>query len=159
MPLLVAPQPSNGTYSAPNGNHSAQAQWLPLEMEPADQQPRESQPELEIGDVLAQVQRFADETAEEAEQKAKAIIDSARAEATAIIMRAEQEASAGTAQGQSPVSPEAILTLCTAIEEFAETNRALVSELSLLSKALIELSPETQVPAHRQASDQWSPVL
>ncbi len=116
------------------------------------------QPELEIGDVLAQVQRFADETAEEAEQKAKAIIESARAEATAIIMRAEQEASSGTVH-QSPVSPEAILTLCAAIEEFAETNRALVSELSLLSQALIELSADAQVPAHRQAPTQWSPVL
>jgi hypothetical protein len=34
-----------------------------------------------------------------------------------------------------------------------------VSELSLLSQALIELSPDTQVPAHRQASEQWAPVL
>ncbi len=126
MPLLVAPQPSNG-------NHSSQTEWLPLETELVAQKPGESQPELEIGDVLAQVQRFADETAEEAEQKAKAIIESARAEATAIISRAEQEASTG-ASGQPPVSPEAILTLCTAIEEFAETNRALVSELSLLSR-------------------------
>ena len=152
MPLLVAPQPSQG-------NHSPQAEWLPLETEPVAQEPRELQPELEIGDVLAQVQRFADETAEEAEEKAKAIIDSARAEATAIIRRAEQEASTGTALPQPPVSPEAILTLCTAIEEFAATNRALVSELSLLSQALIELSPDTQVPAHRQASEQWAPVL
>jgi cell division septum initiation protein DivIVA len=152
MPLLVAPQPSNGSQSA-------QAEWLPLENEPAAEEPRELQPELEIGDVLAQVQRFADETAEEAEQKAKAIIESARAEATAIIVRAEQEASTGTVVRQPPVSPEAILTLCHAIEEFAETNRALVSELSLLSQALIELSPDTQVPAHRQASEQWSPVL
>jgi F0F1-type ATP synthase membrane subunit b/b' len=132
---------------------------MPLATEPVAQEPRELPPELEIGDVLAQVQRFADETAEEAEQKATAIVESARAEATALLMRAEQEASVGAVQGQAPISPEAILKLCNAIEEFAETNRALVSELSLLSQALIELSPDTQVPAHRQASAQWSPVL
>jgi vacuolar-type H+-ATPase subunit H len=127
-----------------------------------DRQP-ESSPELEMGSIFIQVQRFVDETANEAECKAQevisaaesqaadtlqraaeaernaqAMVDSARVEAAGITERARQQASLVPSQAHPPIPPEAVADLSAAIEEFANTNRILVAELGQLLQALTE---------------------
>jgi hypothetical protein len=126
----------------------------------------------EIGSLFVKAQRFADETASEAERNAREIILAAEAKAAEIIQRATgaewvarakdasiqseeaaithhdgQQAEAITQQAQAPTPPGAIATLSAAIEEFAEANRTLAVELVKLRLALVESSaavPEGQ---------------
>jgi hypothetical protein len=137
-----------------------------------DRQP-ESSLGLEIGSLFVKAQRFADETANEAERKAQEVILAAEAKAAEIIQRATsaewvarakvvsaqteeapitghngQHAGAIAPQTQSPIPPEAIATLSAAIEEFADANRTLAVELVKLRLALGESSaavPEGQL--------------
>jgi hypothetical protein len=104
-----------------------------------------AEPEIEIGDIMLKVQRFADETAEEAQRQARAIIANAQVEAASIVSRARQEAEDVTAAEAVRISPEAVASLCSAIEGFAETNRLLVDELGQLRDALVESN--TDAPA------------
>ena len=100
------------------------------------------------------VQRFADETAEEAKQRARAVISDAHVEATTIVARARREAEGIVAQATLPDATGAVADLCSVIEEFSRTSRALVDELVHLRLALAgpysELSispgPEVSVP-------------
>jgi len=93
-------------------------------------------PDVEIGDIMVKVQRFADETAEEARRQARAIVANAQVEAASIVSRAHRESEDLTAAVVPQISPGAVASLCSAIEEFAETNRVLVEELSQLREAL-----------------------
>jgi hypothetical protein len=127
-----------------------------------DRQP-ESSAGLEIGSLFVRAQRFADETANEAEQKAQEVISAAEAKAAEIIQRAtdaervaqakvvftQAEEAAITEQARQqaraiappthpPIPTEAIATLSAAIEEFTDTNRTLASELVKLRLALGE---------------------
>jgi hypothetical protein len=127
---------------------------------------------LEIGSLFVKAQRFADETANEAERKAQEVIHVAEAKAAEIIQRATsaewvarakvasalteeaqitghdgQQTGAIAPQTQPPIPPGAIATLSAAIEEFAEANRTLAAELVKLRLALGESSaavPEGQ---------------
>ena len=137
----------------------------------------------EIGGLLVEVERFAEEALADAKQRAQAIVDSATQHANSIIERAMQQASEATAaaaadqstidkyerqareHGQKivdsaqahadaiveqarrhaeeltrlqslPFPEETVIHLCTAIEEFADMNRMLVSELTSLRIAL-----------------------
>ncbi len=102
-------------------------------------------PEVAIGDIMVRVQRFADETAEDAQQKARSVIANAQVEAASIVARARREAEEIAAQSALPVAPEAITNLCSAIEEFAGTNRILVDELVQLRQALVGSYASTPV--------------
>ncbi len=120
-------------------------------------------PESEIGGIMLQLQRYADETTDDAERKAQAILASAHAQATEIIRQAGETAGSANAIVQAahaeaqaivdqarhhaaelasrirpPISPETVYALSTAIEEFANTNRTLVAELTQLRHALAE---------------------
>ena len=135
---------------------------------------------LEIGSLFVKAQRFADDTASEAERKAQEVILAAEAKAAEIIQRATaaewaaraknasvqaeepaitehggHQAGAIAPQAQAPVPAEAIATLSAAIEEFADANRTLAAELVKLRLALGESSaavPEGQhIPPDRTA--------
>ncbi len=102
-------------------------------------------PEVEIGDIMLKVQRFADETAEDARRQARAAIADAQVEAAAIVSRARREADEITTQAVPKISPDAVSNLCSAIEAFADTNRALVDELVQLRQALTGAYADTPV--------------
>ena len=153
--VIVDPQNLNGQHATPV----------------VDRQP-ESSTGLEIGSLFVKAQRFADETANEAERKAQEVILAAEAKAAEIIQRATgaewvarekvvaaqaeeaaisehtgQHAGAMAPQTQPPIPPEAIATLSASIEEFADASRTLAAELVKLRLALGESSaavPEGQ---------------
>ena len=165
-PAVVAPLT---LHVAPGPGYAAAPTPLHLQPEP------EPGPEVEIGNIMIQLQRFADETADEAERKAQeviataetqaaamiqratesavqaqSIIQSAQAEAQSIIQRAHAEAQSITQQVQDQahavgadaiavpaIAPETVHALSVAVEEFAETNRALIAELTQLRQALV----------------------
>jgi regulator of protease activity HflC (stomatin/prohibitin superfamily) len=93
-------------------------------------------PEVQIGDIMLKVQHFADETAEDARRQARAVIADAQVEAASIVSRARREAEEIAAQAAPQIAPEAVTNLCSAIEEFANTNRVLVDELVQLRQTL-----------------------
>ncbi len=93
-------------------------------------------PEVQIGDIMMKVQQFADETAEDARRQARAVIADAQVEAASIVSRAKREAEEVVTQSAPQIAPEAVTNLCSAIEEFATTNRVLVDELVQLRQAL-----------------------
>jgi hypothetical protein len=135
-------------------------------------------PGLEIGSLFVKAQRFADETAREAERKAQEVIFAAEAKAAEIIQRATaaewaaraknaadqaeeaaitehdgQQAGAITPQTQAQVPAEAIATLSAAIEEFADANRTLSAELVKLRLALGESSAAVSEGQHLHPED------
>ena len=93
--------------------------------------------EAGLGEIMLRVQQFADRSADEARQQARAIIVDAHVEAASIVARARREADEMGAQPEPPIAPEAVAGLCSAIEEFADTNRVLVEELAQLRHTLI----------------------
>jgi F0F1-type ATP synthase membrane subunit b/b' len=101
---------------------------------------------------MLKVQRFADETAEEAQRQARAIVADAQLEAASIVSRARREAEEVTATAVPQISPEAVATLCSAIEGFAETNRVLVDELAQLRDALTGSYADTPISSHGHLS-------
>jgi vacuolar-type H+-ATPase subunit H len=112
----------------------------------------ERAPEVEIGDIMLKVQRFADETAEEAQRQARALVADAQVEAASIVSRARREAEEIGAAAVPQISPEAVASLCSAIEGFAETNRVLVDELAQLRDALTGSYSDTPVSTHGHLS-------
>jgi hypothetical protein len=114
---------------------------LTLHVEPEPAQPADAA----IGDIVLKVQRFADETAEEAKHKARAVIADAQIEAATIVARARREAEEIAAQTALPIAPEAVTNLCSAIEEFSQTNKVLVDELLQLRHALVGSYSETPI--------------
>jgi hypothetical protein len=132
LPVIVPPEGSNvrPVVSGPTP--------LTLHVEP---EPAESA----IGDIILKVQRFADETAEGAKQKARAVIADAQVEAATIVARARREADEIAAQTALPIAPEAVTNLCSAIEEFSQTNKVLVDELVQLRQALAGSYSETPI--------------
>src|ERR1700733_7021028 len=138
-------------------NLSGQHATLAVERQP------ESSTGLEIGTLFVRAQRFADETANEAEQKAQEVISAAEAKAAEIIERAtdaervaqakvvstqveeaaiteqaRQQARPIAPQTHPPIPTEPIATLSAAIEECTDTNRTLASELVKLRLTLGE---------------------
>jgi hypothetical protein len=138
-------------------NLSGQKATLAVEGQP------ESSTGLEIGALFVRAQRFADETANEAKQKAQEVISAAEAKAAEIIQRATDAESVAQAkvvstqaqeaaitegtrqqarpiaqQTHPPIPAEAITTLSAAIEECTDTNRTLASELVKLRLTLGE---------------------
>lgn len=149
LPIIVDPANPSGWRPPPP---------VSLQPEPA---PAPS-PEVAIGDIMVRVQRFADETAEDAQQKARSVIANAQVEAASIVARARREAEEISAQSALPVAPEAITNLCSAIEEFAGTNRILVDELVQLRQALVGSYASTPVSNAAEVSipapiAQWTP--
>ncbi len=136
------------TSGSPNEWQPAPTQPQPLGLSPT----RSSAPEVEIGDIMLKVQRFADETAEEAQRQARAIVADAQLEAASIVSRARREAEEVTATAVPQISPEAVATLCSAIEGFAETNRVLVDELAQLRDALTGSYADTPISSHGHLS-------
>ena len=163
--MLSPPQPENAKPS--NGTLYTATLQLPLGIDssikqPTNQDGRWSSSDVEIGEVLARAQRFADEVADRAARRAQEIVGVARTEAAAIVERARQDAHALSA-APPPIAPEAVASLCAAIQEFAASNRTLVAELSQLSEVLVELGPDTAAPKHRmkpaaQSEGDWLPV-
>jgi hypothetical protein len=162
LPMIVDPANPGGWQPPPP---------LAIHVDPA---PAPAQPapsaEAAIGDIMVKVQRFADETAEEAQRKARAVVADAQVQAASIVARAQREAEEIAAQAALPVAPEAITNLCTAIEEFAGTNRILVDELVQLRQSLVGPYANTPVASDAGVSvvapttqwtpppDQWSPA-
>jgi hypothetical protein len=109
-------------------------------------------PEVEIGEIMVKVQRFADETAEDARRQARSVIADAQVEAASIVARARREAEEITGQTTPQLAPEAVTKLCTAIEEFADTNRVLVDELVHLRQSLNGSYADTPVSPDSQLS-------
>ncbi len=154
-------QSANGPLTlhvVPNPGPTAQLTAPPAPYAP---QPAAPVSDAEIGNIMVQVQRFADETADEAERQAQAIVASAQAqagdivrqaeewatnaravvqaahtEAQAIVEQARQHAATIPPAGQPLISSETITTLSAAIEDFANTNRVLVNELTQLRQSL-----------------------
>ena len=94
---------------------------------------------------MVKVQRFADETAEDARRLARAVIADAQVEAAAIVSRARREAEEIGAKAAPQIAPEAVTNLCSAIEEFATTNRVLVDELVQLRQVLAGSYADTPI--------------
>jgi len=139
LPSIVSPEgTSQGQSPRPLALH-------------VDPEPTPS-PEVEIGEIMLKVQRFADETADDARRQARSVIADAQVEAASIVARARREAEELTAQTTPQLAPEAVTKLCTAIEEFADTNRVLVEELVQLRQSLsgsyadTPVSPRTPLP-------------
>jgi len=140
LPVLV---PSEGL----DGRQVPEPTPLAVQGEPAPIQPPEAA-------IMLRVQRFADETAEEAKQRARAVISDAHVEAATIVARARREAEGIAAQATLPDATGAVADLCSVIEEFSRTSRALVDELVHLRLALagpysdtpISPGPEVSVP-------------
>jgi hypothetical protein len=159
LPIIVDPANPGGWQPPPPvalQPEPAPAPPVALQPEPAPS------PEVAIGDIMVRVQRFADETAEEAQHKARTIIANAQLEAASIVSRARREAEEIAAQSALPVAPEAITNLCSAIEEFAGTNRILVDELVQLRQALVGSYANTPVSSAAEVSvvpptTQWTP--
>ena len=109
-------------------------------------QPEPNQhPPVEIGDIMLQVQQFAEQAAEDARRQARSVIAEAQVEAASIVARARREAEDITEQAAPTIAPEAVTKLCSAIEGFAETNRVLVDELAYLRQALAGSYSDTPV--------------
>ena len=94
---------------------------------------------------MLKVQRFADETAEEAKQRARSVIADAQVEAATIVARARREAEEIATQAALPIAPDVVTNLCSAIEEFSNTNKVLVDELVELRRALVGSYSETPI--------------
>jgi regulator of protease activity HflC (stomatin/prohibitin superfamily) len=140
LPVIVEPQGTEQRQTPPP---------LMLHLQP---EPVES-PETEIGDIMLRVQRFADETAEEAKRKARSVIADAQVEAATIVARARREAEEIAAQFTGPVAaPESVTNLCSAIEEFSNTNKVLVDELVQLRQTLAGSYSETPIAPSREVS-------
>ncbi len=133
LPSIVSPDDASQWQSAPPP--------LTLHVEP---EPAPS-PEVGIGEIMLKVQRFADETAEDARRQARSVVADAQVEAASIVARARREAEELAAQAPPQVAPEAVIKLCTAIEEFADTNRVLVDELVRLRQSLTGSFADTPV--------------
>ena len=138
----------------PTVTQDGPAAWQPappplsLHVEPV---PVES-PEVQIGDIMVKVQRFADETAEDARRLARAVIADAQVEAASIVSRARREAEEIAAQAAPQIAPEAVTNLCSAIEEFATTNRVLVDELVQLRQVLAGSYADTPISSNGHLS-------
>ena len=74
---------------------------LRLQPEPAPS------PEVEIGNIMIQLQRFTDETAAEAERKAQEVIAGAEAQAAVLIQRASE----ANGQAQASVPPVSMVLI------------------------------------------------
>lgn len=107
----------------------------------------EPEPQVQIGEIMMKVQQFADETAEEARRQARAVIADAQVEAASIVSRARREAEEVAVQATPQIAPEAVANLCSAIEEFATTNRVLVDELVQLRQILAGSYADTPISA------------
>ena len=117
----------------------------------------------DIGTIILEAQRFADNTATQARRTADALIRNAQVEAEQILeearrraaqeaahtveearrQAAEEAARSSAPAGDSPVPPEAVSQLVATIDGFARTNRALVEELGFLRQSL---APTTAAP-------------
>jgi hypothetical protein len=126
---------------------------------------------VEIGNIIVEAQRFADETAAEARRAADALVAQAQAEAARIIEQARRQAdqslaqaeqaraqaeqaraqAAATPSGGSPVPAEALAQLTATIDGFSRTNGALVEELSLLRQTLAGPAPQAVRPMAQTA--------
>lgn len=123
LPVIVGPS-GTGRWKTPPP--------LTLHVEPG---PTPS-PEVAIGDIMLKVQRFADETAEEARRRPRSVVAGAQVEAASIVARARRQAEEISVPVAPSLAPEAVAKLCSAIDEFADTNRILVDELVQLRRAL-----------------------
>jgi len=115
-----------------------------------DRQTGSSTGGLEMGSLFVQAQRFADQTADEAERNAQEVISAAEAKAAEIIQRAPlagpapvpesapAPAGAVAVPARPTIAPEAIANLSAAIAEFADTNRTLTAEIVKLRQAIGE---------------------
>ncbi len=132
LPVIVEPQDAEQRPGPPP---------LALHLQP---EPVES-PEVEIGDIMLKVQQFADEAAEDARAQARSVIADAQVEAASIVARARREAEEIAEQAPPQIAPETVAKLCSAIEEFADSNRVLVEELDLLRRELTGSYSDTPV--------------
>ena len=132
LPVIVGPS-GTGRWKTPPP--------LTLHVEPG---PIPS-PEVAIGDIMLKVQRFADETAEEARRQARSVVAGAQVEAASIVARARRQAEEISVPVAPSLAPEAVAKLCSAIDEFADTNRILVEELDLLRRELTGSYSDTPV--------------
>lgn len=82
---------------------------------------------------------------QQAKQQAQTIVDAAQSHAHMIIENARQQAETMLEELALPFPQETIVHLCAAIEEFAEMNQALVSELTLLRAALTDWKQHTRM--------------
>jgi cell division septum initiation protein DivIVA len=174
LPVTVAPQDARGQQTAaplplhiepdvhPSPGGGA-VRILHVQPEPDVQTESAASRETEIGTIMVQLQKFADDSAEEAERKAQAIeanahaqateiirqagetagdanaiVQAAHAEAQAIVEQARRQAGEIASRIRPPISPETVHALSTAIEKFAHTNRTLVAELTQLRQSLAE---------------------
>jgi hypothetical protein len=139
LPVIVSPDSSNGWPPPP-----------PLSLH-VDPEPVTT-PEVEIGDIMVKVQAFADETAEDARRQARSVIADAQVEAASIVSRARREAEDIAASAAPQLAPEGVAKLCSAIEEFANTNRVLVDELVQLRQVLAGSYADTPVSSNGRLS-------
>ena len=93
--------------------------------------------------------------------------EAAHAEAQAIIDQARQHAAGAASRTQPPISAEAVATLSAAIEDFANTNRVLVAELSQLRQSLaasttasldFQHAPPAALPGPGTDQTSWYPA-
>jgi cell division septum initiation protein DivIVA len=83
--------------------------------------------EAEIGQVLLDIQSFAESTTGQAKAQAELEINQARAHAQQIVERAAEEA--GTIRSNAALTPGDARELIVAIDEFSKTNRDLLAAL------------------------------
>ncbi len=103
--------------------------------------------ETEVGNIIIEAQRFADETALEARRAAEAIVAQAQAEADRIVQEARHQAVA-TATITGPTIPaDAVTHLAATIDGFARTNTALIEELALLRQSLATQASPVSPPS------------
>jgi cell division septum initiation protein DivIVA len=90
--------------------------------------------ELELGQLFARAQEFADGTVNRAEERAQSIVLNAHEEAARILTTAKQQANdiEEEAKRSSVPSPEIVRELNQAIDGFMMVNKQLVLELGYL---------------------------
>jgi hypothetical protein len=128
-----APHPGNGNSAAAAGQPS----------------------EAEIGNIIIEAQRFADETALEARRAADAIVAQAQAEANRIVQEAQRQAGAPSTIPGTSIPTEAVSQLAATIDGFSRTNSALIEELSHLRQSLAAQVATASAPV---AATRPSPV-
>jgi hypothetical protein len=145
LPVIDAPQASYGP-SADDGHA-----W------PISAGPDEQGTDDGIGEILLQVQRFADETAEEAQRNAHAVVDAARAEADRILeasrRQAERDAQAIVEAGRA----EATSVLEESRQQAIQYARATVDAARAEASRVLEQSGQQRVELGVDGSPSVSP--
>jgi cell division septum initiation protein DivIVA len=132
VPLHLQPPPTAPPQVLPPPPAAAQVQA-----------PAGAASEAEIGSIMLQLQRFADESAEEARRKADEVIAAAEAQAAAMIQRASETATSAQAMLQSAQAEAQAVVQAALADAQAITERAHYRSAQTAPSPTPSISPDT----------------